>query len=526
MKLNITIILYLSIITSVIAQSNEWIVSYYEKPEDVITKANETEDYSIKTLSSELNIYLVTYAEAVNKRYVHEALGKPKSVSPNADIDLRRTPNDSRFNEQYYLDVIQAEDAWDITTGNVDCNSDYVIAVFDEGFDVTHPDLVPNLWINDGEIEDDGIDNDNNGFIDDYLGLNINTNNDNHEVDDHGTRVAGVIGAKGNNGSGITGVMWDTNILVVSGVDNVAKIIASMDYVFQMKKLYIESNGARGANVIVTNLSAGIRRRFPDEFPDWCATYDLLGSQGILSVTAAPNENFNVEEEGDLPTLCDSPYLITASYTDFTDNLDSRSAFGSVSVDIAAPGESILSTTLGQTYDEDNGASFSAPQIAGAIGLMYNVDCDEIAQQHIDNPSQLALDIKTALFNGVDRRASLSETVSGGRLNIFNSIIELTEVCGGTAISELEVFPLVPNPMSNADLSAMSLNFTTDVFSEHTLLVNDAFGRLLYTQKFIPSTFSDKSILLNQVPPLDTGIYSFSVMNEKGISSQSVVVVR
>jgi len=525
MKLNITIFLYLSILTSVIGQSNEWIVTYSDEPNEVLKNAEKVDEYSMKLLSSELNIYLVTYNDTVLKSYVFETLGKPESVSPNAEIELRRVPNDELYSEQYHLDLIRAEEAWDITTGNIDGNSDYVIAVLDDGFAFTHPDLIPNLWTNEAEIDGDGIDNDDNGYIDDYLGLNIQTNNDDQVVETHGSQVLGVLGAKGNNGIGIAGVMWDADILIISAVTTVGEIIAGMNYIYEMKRLYVETDGARGANVIVTNFSGGIPREFPDSFPAWCAVYDLLGTVGILSVTATANLSLDVEEEGDMPTLCDSPYLITVSYTDRIDEL-SNSAFGSTSVDIAAPGENILSTVQGNSYNNnESGSSYAAPQVAGAIGLMYNVDCEEIAQQHIDNPTQLALDIKSAILNGVDTKVSLNESVSGGRLNMFNSILELIELCGGTALAELEVFPLAPNPMTNADMSTMSLNYVTDVFSEHTLIVTDALGRQVYTQKFMPSTFSAKSILLNQVPYLSSGLYSFYIINEKGISSQAAVVL-
>jgi hypothetical protein len=526
MKLNITLFLYLFIICSIVAQSDEWIVSYEDISYETISKSNKNSEYTVKTLSKALNIYLITFSNKVDRLYVEDIFGNYATISSNDEVELRRTPDDDLFGQQYHLDFIRAEEAWDITTGNTNSNTDYVIAVIDDGFAFNHPDIIPNLWTNEAEIDGDGIDNDNNGFVDDYLGLNIESNNDDHDIEKHGSQVLGVLGAKGNNGTGISGVMWDADILIISAVSTVAEIIAAMDYIYEMKKLYLDTDGQKGANVVVTNFSGGAKRRFPNEFPAWCAVYDLLGTVGILSVTATANESYDVEEEGDMPTLCDSPYLITVSYTSRTDELDGGSAYGKESVDIAAPGKNILSTAENDSYlDDESGSSYAAPQVAGALGLMYHVDCEEIAQQHIDNPTQLALDMKTALLNGVNQKSSLSETVSGGRLNIFNSILELVELCGGTALSELEAFPLAPNPMTNTDLASMSLDYTTDIFSEHRLIITDVLGQLIYTQNFSPSTFSNKSLSLNQVPYLNSGLYSFSIINENGMSSQTVVVV-
>lgn len=529
MKIRLTIFLYLFCAATIFSQSNEWIVSFDTSPSDVLLKEKNNNSFnSVKLLSDDLNIYLITYSEAVDRKFVLDQLhGKAqvRHVSPNTEVELRRTPNDDLYGDQYHLDLIQAEKVWEETTGKSNGNDNYVIAMLDDGFDYLHQDITPNLWKNEGEIPADGIDNDNNGLVDDYNGLNIETNNDDHAIEEHGSQVLGILGAKGDNSTGITGVMWDANVMIVSGISNVGEIIAGLNYSYKMKKLYDSSNGTLGANIVATNFSGGLKRFYPSDFPDWCEMYDLLGSVGILSIGSVANENFDVEAEGDMPTLCTSPYLITVSNTDMNDIKDVNSAYGSTSVDLAAPGERIISTDVGNGYAVISGTSACSPQVAAAVGLLYTVNCDAIREEHKVNPSQLALDIKEAIISGVDELPSLSESVSKGRLNIFKSMLGLVDLCGGTAIGALQVESIVPNPITNATMSSGSLQYTTDVFSEHQFIINDAMGRLIFSQKFFPSTFSTKRILLDQVPYLDNGAYSFSLMNENSISSTSVIVV-
>jgi hypothetical protein len=528
MKLYITIFIYLLFSTFLSAQKDEWIVRFDEQPLIENLKNTSSDIISVQNLSDALDIYLFKFgtqlsSDEVEKKLSH--LNHIRHITPNMEVEQRRLPNDPLYSDQYYLDLIQAERAWDETTGKTNDDNDYVIALLDDGFDTRHPDISRNIWANQGEIPDDGIDNDSNGFIDDYLGLNIEDNNDKHNVAEHGTQVLGILGADGDNGEGISGVMWDANILLISNVSNVGEIIAGLDYLYEMKLLYMSSNGEQGANVIINNFSGGLSRFFPSDFPDWCAMYDLLGTVGILSVGSVANSNFNVETEGDLPTLCTSPFLITVTNTDRNDVRSSLAAFGATSVDLAAPGENILSTGLNNEYIEFFGTSASAPQIAGAIGLMYNVDCDAIQELHNSNPSQLALTMKNALLDGVDQLPSMNESVSGGRLNLFNSMLELGVICGSSEIDELSIADISPNPISVSSINSVSLEYVTDVFTEHTLLINDQLGRLVYYQKFTPPTFGEKQLLLNQIPVLSPGIYSFSIMNENDIASTSVVII-
>ena len=240
---------------------------------------------------------------------------------PNRPVEYRNTePDDFFFEDQWSLEIIDATMAWDQSTGGQDFNgNDVVIAILDDGYDIRHEDLESNYWMNAEEIIGDGIDNDDNGYIDDFMGVNIQSGDGIHAGVKHGTQVAGIISAVGNNGLGIAGINWNSKLIIVSGVSNIAEVIKGMEYLYELKSRYLESNGSKGANIVVNNFSGGLKRLFPSDFPMWCETYDLLGSVGILSVGAVANENYNVETEGDLPTLCESDYLIMVTNTNSTD---------------------------------------------------------------------------------------------------------------------------------------------------------------------------------------------------------------
>ena len=181
-----------------------------------------------------------------------------------------------------------------------------VVAVLDDGIDVNHEDLMGNIFINNKEIPNDKIDNDGNGYIDDYKGYNIDLGNGTAVAQNHGTGVSGIIGAIGNNQLGISGINWKIKILPIFGVNQLDEIIMAYSYVLKMKRLYLSSKGDKGAFVVVTNYSGGISKAWGDVEPykQWCAMYDLLGAEGILSVGATDNEPINVDVIGDMPSTC------------------------------------------------------------------------------------------------------------------------------------------------------------------------------------------------------------------------------
>ena len=350
-------------------------------------------------------------------------------------------------------------------------------------------------------------------------GVNIQDGFDVHPVLDHGTNVAGIIAAVGDNETGIAGMVWDCEILVLSGVTNVAEIIAAFEYVYDMKQKYMLTDGAEGANILVTNFSAGIRRVFPSDFPGWCAMYDQLGSVGVLSVGATANENFNIDLEGDMPSLCSSDYLLIATNSNRNDFLVNDVATSKTHVDLAAPGDRIRSLNINNEYGIISGTSASAPHIAGAIALMYSVECDAITDQLKKNPSSVALVIKEAIISGVDKDPEFFNTVSGGRLNVYNSLLELQPVCGLANVGQLEVRSIESEQNTGTSLDIV-VEYVTDKLSDHELFISNTLGQVVFHQEFNPSIFEERTLRLSNIS-LPTGIYFITISNGEKLASKS-----
>ncbi len=527
MKRIYLIIAFATLVNITFAQHSDWIVKFDRKPDisQIITRSSLFS--SIEVLSKTLNVYNLKTSKEVLSNDIYKLLPQVQNVSYNAPVEKRSvTPNDVLFDSQWSLKLIGADRVWEETTGGKDfAGKDVVVAILDDGFDINHQDLVENYWINDGEIPNDDIDNDNNGFTDDFMGVNIQDNTGIHPGVLHGTQVAGIIGARGNNARGIAGINWNTKILLVSGVSNIGQIIEGLEYLYDLKKKYLDTNGAEGANIVVNNFSGGISFRFPSEFMDWCDQYDLLGTVGILSVGSVANADFDVEVEGDLPTLCDSDHLIMVTNSDISDTKVLASAYGLTSVDLAAPGEEIISTGIGNDYKAISGTSASAPHVAGAISLLYTVSCDGIAEAINNDPSSFALTVKNAILNSVDVLPTLDKTLSKGRLNIFNAIFELNEICGESNLEELSINAIRPNLISRNDMyNGLSVDYNTNVFKEHQVYIHNTLGQLLHKSSFSPSIFGVRSINVNVDKSFAPGTYILSIVESGKVASSKFVV--
>ena len=339
-------------------------------------------------------------------------------VEPDRTIHLfaNPVPNDPQFKKEWGLNNtgqtvdftagtpgadIGAERAWGVTTGK----KSVVVGVIDTGTDAAHPDLAANMWINPGEncpgCRNDGIDNDHNGYVDDWRGWDF-INNDNNPTDDngHGTHVAGTIGAVGNNGTGVTGVNWNVQLMPLKfigadGTGDVAGAVAALRY-------------ATAMGVRITNNSWG-----GTEYSQ--ALYDAIAdanAHGDLFVAAAGNDGVNSDTTPTYPADFNLPNIISVGASDSTDHLAYFSNYGQSSVDLTAPGVSIYSTWPGRAYKSESGTSMASPHVAGAAALVLAA-----------HPAATADTIKALLMRTVDHPAALAGTsVSQGRLDVGNAL--------------------------------------------------------------------------------------------------------
>ena len=365
----------------------------------------------------------------------------------NKFLEERSIPDDPSFAQQWqYINNgvggvanadLDIDMAWDITTGGISTGGDtIVICVIDEGINLDHPDLVGNVWINHHEIPGNGIDDDENGYVDDVRGWNVVTDNDDlSEGGSHGTPVCGIVGSKGNNGVGVAGVNWNVKIMFVKyGSATEANALAAYGYAYNMRKLYNETNGQKGAFVVVTNASWGVNDAFAEEAPLWCDFYDLLGEVGILSCGATTNRDVNVDISGDLPTTCESEYLLSVTNMTRFDQKLTGAGYGAKSIDLGAYGHQTY--TLSRSADAAfGGTSGATPHVAGTIALLYAAPCSKLDSLVSSRPSAAALMVKDMVLNGTVPNAGLAGiSTSGGRLNTNNALQEIMRLCEPCAL--------------------------------------------------------------------------------------------
>ncbi len=507
------------VITGDSSVDDSWIVKL---DRSIAPRSGELLDHPLITeidlLSDQFGLYEVNTVKPVSKQAMNEILtpwSPLRFYASDGPLTLRGlTPDDKLYPRQWNMDIIRMPDVWEITTGGSTINGDeIVVAVIDDGFQKDHVDLRDNLWSNLGEIPNDGLDNDSNGVIDDFQGYNVDTDNDDIIPLSHGTRVAGIIGGKGDNEEGVTGVNWNVKILPISGVGFIPEVIKSMDYIIRMKELYLSSNGTKGANILVSNLSLGKDRSFPESHPDWCDLYDAAGAVGILSVAAVPNEFYNVDVEGDLPSLCQSDFLITTTNTSIDDERVQQSAVGPLNVDLGAPGENVTSTSLNNDYQTISGTSGSSPHVAGLAALLFS-SCDKLSELTKSDPPAAALVVKDVILSGVIQKSSLENTLSGGRLDALGSFLKLEEYCTDSQSTQLSI------RSSSTEGQTLTVNYNTDIFEVHNYSIFNMQGQKLLTDEFRPVLFEEKTFTVDLGIIETNGNYILTINNEKNKVSQ------
>jgi len=405
-----------------------------------------------KLLSGPMNIYRFQFDESPNADALLADIRSNPKVSLaqfNHYVERRCDEvNDPDYTAQWHhnntgqnggtVDAdIDTDLAWGITTGGTTANGDEIVVCVIEGGNLNHTDLQANAWKNLQEIPNNGIDDDNNGYVDDYLGWDVNTNSDGGFVlqGGHGTNVMGMIGATGGNGLAVIGANWNVKIMSVSGESvgtsqqNEASVIAAYTYPLIMRQRYNQTNGDSGAFVVATNASWGIDGGDADEVPLWNNTYDSLGFYGILNCGATANNNVNIDAVGDIPTALPSEYMVSVTATNSSD-VRTFSGFGATTVDLGAPGENVVTTSGNNGITSTSGTSFASPLTAGVIALLYSAPCESFAEFVRNDPQGGADLVRQALFDGVDIIPNLvGQTVTGGRINTFNSLLEIMNAC-------------------------------------------------------------------------------------------------
>jgi subtilisin family serine protease len=364
------------------------------KPEQVhgVVQACQADD---RVLYVEPNYYL----------YAIETIPDPVSVAAAVRQNAPVIPNDPRFGDLWNMNNgndadIDAPEAWAKQTGS----NNVIVGVIDTGIDYDHEDLKDNIWFNPGETgggkENNGVDDDGNGYVDDFRGWNFIFNrNDPYDDNDHGTHVAGTVGAIGNNGKGVVGVNWRVKMMALKFLDrngsgSTDDAVEAIVYATRM-----------GAKILSNSWGGGERSNALED------AIRFANDNGVIFVAAAGNDGSNTDNAANYPSNYEVPNVISVASSDRNDRLSSFSNFGRRSVDLAAPGSSILSARPLSRYQTLSGTSMATPHVAGVAALIW-------AQY----PSLNMHQVMVRLLGSVDRKSEFTgRMTAGGRLNAANA---------------------------------------------------------------------------------------------------------
>ena len=331
-------------------------------------------------------------------------------AEPNYRVAINAAPNDPMFGQMWAMGLANSKGVnsgigtprvWNLTTGS----AGVTVAVVDSGVDGTHPDLAPNMWTNPNETPGNGQDDDGNGLIDDTRGWDwVGKDNDPNDENGHGTHVAGIVGARGNNAAGVAGVNWEVRLMPLRVLD-----AAGSGWTSDVAEAFAYA-GEMGVDVVNASLAgSSLSQVLLDS---------IAASPDTLFVVAAGNESADVGIKPSYPCSYPLPNIICVAASSQSNQLSTYSNFGVASVDLAAPGDAILSTWPGGTYNEGWGTSSATPHVAGVAALL--------GAQH---PEASADRIRTAILAGAEPLAAFAgRTVTGGRLSSAGAFEQMGDV--------------------------------------------------------------------------------------------------
>jgi subtilisin family serine protease len=443
----------------------------------------------------------------LNGQTVEEALARYRKdpdveyAEPNYLVSIAATPDDFFYSQQWALAKINAPAAWDITTGS----GDAVIAIVDGGVDYYHADLLDgrnnrySILLNQAELgPQNGVDDDGDGFIDNPV-YGYNAVKDSGEAwgdqPPHGTAVAGIAGAIGNNAESVAGVAWNVKLLPCKFIDTdgsgtIGNAIACLQYVKTMKE--------RGYHIVATNASWG--------GPSYSqALYDAIAEQkDTLFVAAAGNEG---TDSAFYPAGYRLPNIISVGASDENDAKSDFSNYGKYSVDVSAPGSNIYTLLPGNDANVVSGTSMAAPHVCGLAALLYAQD-----------PTRSAATLKNLILAGADPVPALSDaSVTGRRINAYGSL-----TCSSKQLFAILQAPQAPQANVPQTVSALSIDCSAPVGPVRAA-VGDGTSIELRDDGVAPDQVAGDGIFTGTWVPADATVQTLTFSSPAGNSTVTSV---
>ncbi len=465
-------------------------------------------------------VKLEANASALQAQRIYQNDDRILYAEPNYILRAAVIPDDTYFGQQWALNNtgqtgglidadINAVEAWNLEKGN----QQVVLAIVDTGIDYNHPELKDNMWINPGEIADNGIDDDRNGYIDDVHGVNIITNTgDPMDDSEHGTHVAGIIGAKGSNALGVSGVMQNVSLLGckfldVKGEGDTGTAIACLEYLVDL--------ATRKNNPVKIVASNNSWSGGPFSRALYDAILDMRNA-GILFMAAASNDRTNNDLVLIFPANFDLSNIISVAATDENDNLATFSNYGRYSVHVAAPGVKILSTFPQNRYGVLSGTSMAAPFVTGLAGLIKSA-----------NPALTWMQIKNLIISGGQRINGLQGSIiSERRLRAWDVTGEGSLSCQNQRVAT-KTTPKSANPVMRLgqSLPITMLSINCDVpYHSNTLSIRSAQARIssltLVDSGTKGDAIADDGVFTGYFIPSKTGTFQIKFPNLEVLTIQ------